>query len=301
MENSFIKQKLAGMSKRLRISRAQRMTLLEVAITSLIVGAAIVLIVFLGKYIGLNGRVIGAKDEALNNYSRTIANVGICEDKNRDGKVDAGELNNCHPNDITLDRIPDTLQSNVMTKTAYDKALESVAKHDTLSSSCLDASGKSKNFLKEYQEAKTESSKKKALDSIKTCSALRIIPDALPAQQNIEGASASLNWLLKQAGVRYESLTPGDDNSGTSDNTSVTASSVDSIPLSLVLETSTQNVYRALATVERSIRTFDVDSMTIEWGGSGSKLSFTIKTRAYYSGQLTVDEKTKTVTTQGVR
>ena len=301
MNKSLFSQKVANLSKRIRLSRAQKMTLAEVAITSIILGVSIVLIIFLAKYIGLNAKAIGAKNEAIDNYSKTIANVGICADSNRDGKVNANELAQCRPNDITLDKIPDTLQSNIMTKTATNQALYSVAtRTTTTASSCLDSNGKPRDFLKEYQDAKSDADKKKALESTKTCSALRVIPDALPAQQNIEAASASLGWLLKQAGVRYESLTPN-DNDSSSDSASETASIVDSIPLSLVLETDTQSVYRALSTIEKSIRTFDPDSLTIEWGSRGNKLSFTIKTRAYYSGQLTVNEHNKTVTSQGVK
>lgn len=301
MAKSLFGQKVVNLSKRLRISRAQRMTLLEVAVASLIIGASIVLIIFLAKYIKLNGKAIRTKGESIENYSRTIANVGICVDSNKDGKVDVGELSKCSPNDITLDQIPDTLQSNVMTKTATNKALESVAKRNNLSASCFDSNGKLRNFLKEYQESKGDASQKKQIiEEIKTCSALRVIPDALPAQQNVEAASASLDWLLKQAGVRYESMTPSDDDSSDS---STTASSVDSIPLSLILATNARDVYHAALTIERSIRTFDVDSMVVEWGGGSNseKLNFTFKLRTYYSGQLTVNEKKVKVTTKGAQ
>ena len=300
MSKSVFGQQVSNLSKRLRISKAQKMTLTTVAVTSLILGAAIVLIVFLAKYIKLNANALGAKDEAIDNYSKTIANVGICVDSNNDGKINGNELSQCEPNDITLDKIPDTLQSNIMTKTATNQALYSVATRTTATAaSCLDANGKPHDFLKEYQEAKNDSDKKKALESVKTCSALRVIPDALPAQKNIEAASASLDWLLKQAGVRYESLTPSDDDS--EESTSATASTVDSISLSLVLEVDTTGVYHALTAMERSIRTFDIDSLTIEWGSKSNKLDTTIKTRAYYSGQLTINEYNKTVTTKGVK
>lgn len=297
MANSIFTQKIGGLSKRIRISRAQKVTLLEVGITALILGAAIMLIIFLVKYINLNSKAIGAKSQAINNYSQTIANVGICVDKNKDGKVSYDELQNCKPNEITLEMIPNTLQSNIMTKTAYDAALESVASNSVLASTCTDSNGKPIDFLEEYKKASTEVSKAKALESIKTCSALRIIPDALPAQQNVEGAIASLNWLLNKAGVRAESMAPNDNDS----TVSATASKVDTIPISLTLETGTQDVYRALATIEKSIRTFDVNTMTLEWGGKGNNLSFSIKSNAYYSGQLTVQEQTRTVTSQGVR
>lgn len=297
MASSIFAQKIGSLSKRVKISRAQKITLLEVGITALILGAAIMLIIFLVKYINLNSKAIGAKSQAIDNYSQTIANVGICVDKNKDGKVTYDELQNCKPNEITLDMIPNTLQSNIMTKTAYDKALEAVASNSVLAAVCTDSNGKPLNFLEEYKKATTEIGRAKALESSKTCSALRVIPDALPAQQNVEGAIASLNWLLNKAGVRAESMAPNDND----ETESETASVVDTIPISLTLSTGTQDVYRALATIEKSIRTFDVNSMTLEWGGQGNNLSFTIKADAYYSGQLTIQEQTRTVTSQGVR
>ena len=296
MDKGLLNQKITNLSKRIRISRAQQMTLLEIGVTALIVGASAMLIIFLAKYIGLNANVIGAKNQALDNYGKTIANVGICIDKNNDGKVDANELSGCNPNDITLEQIPNTLQSNVMTKTAYDKALNSVVSRGTLAESCLDANRQPIDFLKAYQDATDDKAKAKALESIKTCSALRIIPDALPAQQNVEGAIASLNWLLNQANVSAETLSPDDNSSSTGSN-----NNVDTIPISLMLETGTQDAYRALSTIERSIRAFDVNTMTLEWGGSNGRLSFALKMNAYYSGKSELQKITQTVTTKGVR
>ena len=119
----------------------------------------------------------------------------------------------------------------------------------------------------------------------------------MPAQQNVEGAIASLNWLLNQAGVRADSLSPNDNDSSSSS----TINGVDVIPISMTINSGDQELYRALSTIERSIRTFDVDTLTIERGGNSGSLNFSVKMNAYYSGKNTVEEKNQTVTTKGVK
>lgn len=294
MGKSLFGKSFANISKRIKISHAQKMTLVEVGITSLVLGASIMLMIFLGKYINLNTQAIGAKGRAIENYAKTIANVGICLDNNKDGMVKDEELNKCHPNDLTLDQTPNTLRSEIMTNIATNKALESVAR-DNMAEACLNSDRKPIDFLKRYKEATNDTDKAKALELLKSCSALRVIPDALPAQQNVEGTIASANWLLNQARVSAESLSPSENASSTS------SSAADAIPVSIVLSTGTQDVYRALFTIERSIRTFDVNTLSIEWGGGNSNLGFTIKANAYYSGQTGVKEFNQTVTTKGVR
>lgn len=295
---SKLSDSINSLSKRLRISRAQQMTMIEVAVASLIVGACAMLIIFLAKYIGLNTNVITEQGKSVDNYSTTLANIGVCVDSNNDGKISGDELTNCNPNNITLDKIPNTLQSNIMTKIAYDPALMSVPRGN-LNAACLDANGKQIDFLKKYQEASSDSDKEKALELIKTCSALRVIPDALPINANTEGTLASLNYLLNQAGVRPDSMTPADTSSSSSSSSSTVNTSLDTIPISFTLSTNSQNVYRALATIERSIRSFDINSMSIEWGGNKGNLTFSFKAQAYYNGQTGIKEKTYTVTTKG--
>ena len=68
------------MGKRhLKISKAQQQNLIIVMVTSLLVGAGIVLITYFVKYIQFDDKVISAKELALKNYSTTVANIGVCE------------------------------------------------------------------------------------------------------------------------------------------------------------------------------------------------------------------------------
>ena len=76
--------------KRERISKAQQYTILEVLGASLVLGACVVLSIFLIKYIDFNTLIITEKNEAISEYDQTLRNVGICVDSDSTG-VDGGE------------------------------------------------------------------------------------------------------------------------------------------------------------------------------------------------------------------
>ena len=80
------------MQKREKISKAQQYTILEVLVASLILGACVVISIFLIKYINFNTLIITEKDEAISEYDQTLRNVGICVDKDKDGALSAEEL-----------------------------------------------------------------------------------------------------------------------------------------------------------------------------------------------------------------
>ena len=89
--------------KRLKISRAQQITMLEVLLASLVLGTCMVIALFLIKYINFNTKIISAKNEAISVYDQTIRNVGICVDRDNNGKLSNEEVENCRPNEVTLD------------------------------------------------------------------------------------------------------------------------------------------------------------------------------------------------------
>lgn len=271
--------------KRERISKAQQYTILEVLGASLVLGACAVLSIFLIKYINFNTLIITEKNEAISEYDQTLRNVGICVDSDNNGRLNDAELENCDPNSTSLLDVAGSLRYNVLVTMANNQYLESVARQRT--ENCYDEFGNRIDFDKLYEESTDELDKQRYLQSSKICSALRVVPDALPAQKNTEALMASLNQIFILTGWDPERLAPLDD---------VTESGiegVETIPVQLRVEGPSETVLTALNNVERSIREFDILTATVEWTTQG--LSLQGDANAFYlapSGEL---EKTETL------
>jgi len=259
-------------TKRVKISRAQQLTMVEVLVASLILGSCVVLSVFLIKYISFNTRIISAKNEAISEYDQSLRNVGVCVDTDQNGRLSNEEIEKCNASEISLNEVPNSLRYKVLMEMAQNTDLESVARQRN--DKCYDDKGERIDFDKKYEQSTNELEKQQYLQLAKVCSALRVIPDALPAQKNTEALMASLNQVLLLTGWEPERLTPRDD---------LVESRIEGlgvIPVTLQVEGSTDVVLRALDNIERSIREFDITSGTIEWTNSG--LSLNALANAYY-------------------
>ncbi|MBQ3468316.1 hypothetical protein IJH19_02180 [Candidatus Saccharibacteria bacterium] len=287
-----------AVEKRAKISKAQKQILFTIGGTAVFVGVCGVLISYCMRLIGFNSRVIEAKDTSISNYSATIKNVGVCK-VSGSGVITDEELKKCTPNTYLSDSLSGTLRYNVMVKTASNEDLESVAR--PLQDSCYNTVDGRKvkiNFKELYdnaeEEAKNDSSlnvdtlKAKYLDMMKSCSALRAIPDALPAQKNTEALLASLNRLFDIAGWQPSGLSPNSSSSRSP------YKNVSTLPVSLSVEADSAETMKVLSTIERSIRTFDITSATIEWIGDNT-LKLGASARAYYTGEQSLTQKTTTV------
>lgn len=274
-----------AVTKRFQISKAQQYTLLEVLVASLVLGACLVLSIFLIKYIKFNTVIITEKNQAISNYDQTIRNVGICVDQDRNGRLSDEELKNCNPSEVSLDQVVGSLRYNVLSLMAQNGDLESVARQRK--ENCYDAEGKKINFNDLYEASTDETERGRYLQSSKICSALRVIPDALPAQKNTEALMASLNQIFILTGWEPERLTPRDD---------LVISEIeglDVIPVTLQVEGTDQTVLSALDNIERSIRTFDITTATVEWTDGG--LNLRASANAYYMLEMPEIEAMKTV------
>lgn len=258
--------------KRQKISKAQQITMLEVLGASLVLGTCIVLSIFLIKYIKFNSKIIGAKNEAIATYDQSIRNVGVCVDSDGNGRLSTEELENCHPNEVSLNKVTKSLRYNVLENMAQNTDLESVAR--MRNENCYDEGGNRIDFNKLYEQSTDEVEKQRFLQSSKICSALRVIPDALPAQKNTEALMASLNQIFLLTGWEPERLSPRDDNVKTD------IEGVGVIPVSLRIEGGDQVVMAVLNNIEHSIREFDITLATIEWTNAG--LSLQASANSYY-------------------
>lgn len=272
-------------TKRAKISKAQQITMLEVLGASLVFGACAVLSIFLIKYIGFNTKIISAKNQAIMDYDQSLRSVGVCIDADKNGRLSNDEIEKCEPSEVSLNSVTNSLRYKVLTEMAQNEDLETVARQRN--EKCYNEDGERIDFNEKYEESTNELERQQYLQSAKICSALRVIPDALPAQKNTEALMASLNQVLLLTGWEPERLTPRDD--------AVTGriEGVGVIPVTLQVEGSNDVVVRALDNIERSVREFDITSGTIEWTSSG--LSLNALANAYYLDEVDDVEKMVTI------
>ncbi|MBR5418867.1 hypothetical protein IK110_01280 [Candidatus Saccharibacteria bacterium] len=137
----------------------------------------------------------------------------------------------------------------------------------------------------------------------RTCTALRVIPDALPSKLNQEATLASLNQLLNWSnnGIGIESISGADVGEVASDDNGLTVSSIGA---SISLSDAASNVRKSLSIVESSIRNFDIVSANISWvdtyderGNSTGKqrIELTALYRAYYANGVKIEKKSKKI------
>ena len=174
---------------------------------------------------------------------------------------------------------------------AANTNLESVARDSQ--KNCFDESGKRIDFTAAYSKATSDDERSYDLKMIKMCSALRVVPDALPAQKNDEALLASLNQIFLLSGFEPEQLSPGTNYK----QSRVTG--VSTIPVSLTVKRNEAETMAIISNIEKSIRAFSLSSAQIKWGsnlGNGNmKLELLAQGAAFYSAETTVQEKTEIV------
>lgn len=287
--------KEVAISKRVKISKAQQNMIIMVVIASVVLGVMIALTVHFIKQIAFNARVISEEEAAIVSYSEVIESVGICKSPKGD-VYSKGELDKCDPNSIEISEIPGTLRSDILVDLAANEALNSVPKE--VSSSCIDPeTGKNYTYKKMediYEKANGASELAIAEQLIKSCSALRIIPDALPAFRNEEALLASLNKIFLDSGWQPESISPGSSKNNNSDS----SVGLNVLPVNLAVKADASTTMNVLGNIERSIREFDIGKASIEWG-SDSTLSLNAQATAYYIDRASIAETTNTVRAEG--
>lgn len=274
--------------KQIKISKAQEYMILAVLGTGVLLGAAVSLGVHFVKQIGFNANVIMAKDEAIVSYSDSIRNIGVCKQPAGD-VYSMEELIACDPNSITTDQVPGTLRSNILQGLAANDALSMVSDAST-DSACLNEQGKKYSYEElnsVYDSAISSEDRISATNLIKRCSALRLIPDALPSQPNQEALLASLNKVFLLSGWSPDSLAP---SSVMVENE---LPGLESLALNLSVETDTDTVYRVLNNMEHSIREFNIESAVIE--SFENRLSLHAQATAYWMEPVVLLEHNKTI------
>lgn len=283
-----------ALGKRAKISQAQQYMLAAVLGASIVLGATLSLMVYFMQQIDFNKEIIMAEDQSIVAYSNTIKTTGVCPKPTGDIYSDA-DLDKCDPNNTEVSKIPGTLRAYILNDLAANSALNSVPME--ASSTCINPETE-KNYTYDelediYAEATASDDNDKlaaATKLMKSCSALRIIPDALPAFRNEEALLASLNKLFIESDWQPESLSPG----GTSTLHRNLPKGLNALSVNLSVEANTGTTMRVLHNVERSIREFNVERATIEWSGTDTLTLQAIAT-AYYMDESSIVETNKTI------
>lgn len=262
-----------AIEKRTKIKNTKQQMMIIVLVSALAVGVCVVLAIHFFKYIQFYSKVIVKKDDAIAAYESTIQNIGLCA-KPKDGShYTIDEINKCNPN--TYSPTGNTLRSNVTNTMAYNEDLESVAREST-ADICYDEEGNKKDYQLLADLATDDEEQSHYLGLLKICSALRVIPDALPSSKNVEALLASLNQIFVISGWEPETLAPSEGTGETS------IKGVAAIPLSLAVESDSTTTMTVLNNIEKSIRAFDITTASIEWSGE-DKLTLQAQANAYYA------------------
>lgn len=280
-------------SKTSKISEAQQYTLVAVFGASIFLGVAIAMIIHFVDQISFNATVIAEEEKTVVALSDTIKNIGICNAPKGTIYTEE-ELKKCSPNDIDAASVPNTLRSNILQVMAANTALNSVPKQDL--SYCVNADT-NKNFTygelnKIYSEAVeggNTATIAAATELIQICSALRVVPDALPGFRNEEALLSSLNRIFIMSNWEPESLSPA----GTYESADF-GNNLYTIPFQLSVDADTAATMTVLSNIERSIREFNIRRATIEWSGESS-LTLNSELAAYYTLPSAVAEETQTI------
>lgn len=270
----------------IKISAEKQTVIIVVGIITLI-GASFMLFHRISQEIGFNNKIINEKNNAARDYTKLIRNVGICkENKGNKGTYSDAELKSCNPNTVSPDEVQGSLRYNIMHEVAQNADLESVGRESL--SLCYDSNGKRINFTEKQKNTESEQEKLLYADLIKKCSAVRIIPEALPSKQNTEALLASLNKIMLLSSWQPEKISPDGEA------TPVDISGLGFMPLKFSTEANPDIVYSIIENIEKSIRNIDINRATISWGGRG-RIEFVANATAYYAEHEEYQEKTVTV------
>ncbi|MBR3256836.1 hypothetical protein IKG02_00920 [Candidatus Saccharibacteria bacterium] len=279
------------MLKKLKIGKAQQTMLGAVAVASFVLGICLVIAVYFLKYIRFDAAIISEKDKAIDGYNDTIKNIGICT-KPRGKTYSAKELERCVPDEVSVDDVSGSLRANVLINMAQNENLESVARNGL--SVCVDSSTGEKlsyeRLMRRYENSTSEEDRLKYYQIYTMCSALRAIPDALPAAKNELALMASIDKIFKVSGWEPDNITPGGDAESAFGGLGATS-------ISISMQTSSETAIRVLRNLEKSIRDIDVEGLSLEW--SGGRLNLSAKAKAYYTEPVEISEGIVTVRGDG--
>lgn len=279
-----------SLEKKLKISKAQQVLLLSVLASSAVLGVGISLSLNFLSQISFNAKVIMEKDKAIVSYSEAISKIGVCRSPKGE-TYSEDELKNCTPSTIDVNDIPGTLRYNIINNLAVSPSLNSVPKVG-VDIHCVNPDTFKNYTIKElndkYIYAESIEERDSATNLIKTCSALRTIPDALPAYENQEAMLSSLNKIFNISGWTPDGLSPSADSYFTTED------GINAFEVAFSMDADLPMVQTVLNNIEKSIREIDFTGVQISYDGKES-LRIEMMARAFFVNKTLLNEEPKTI------
>jgi Tfp pilus assembly protein PilO len=122
-----------------------------------------------------------------------------------------------------------------------------------------------------------------------------LVLDALPSKYDFPALATSIEKLAALSRVEMSSFS-GEDQTGTAINSSGSPVPVE-IPFTVSVSGSYENVQLFMQNLQKSIRPFAIDEMSIEASETGIQMSISAKT--YYQPAKNLEIRKKTITTDG--
>jgi len=241
--------------KRLKIDKMQRNVFAAVCVTSIVLSLTIVGSIRLVKYIQFNTKVAEEKSKVAKGYAQIQTDLAALK--------------------------------NSISELAVDENLESVARtRDARCDSLIGTEGK---------ESDNNEFSLEEIEVVRSCSALRVIPDALPSSKNYNATMSEALVLARMAGVVDAEKQPS-GSSGSAPSINIPGTPLYAFGVDLSLEGSTAGILGALYTFDKSIRNFDMQSATFTFD-EGTEMSgeFNGQFVVYYSENVSMEKGTHRV------
>lgn len=282
----------SALSKRIKISEAQQTVILACLGASVMLGVSLALVTNYFNQIGFYADIIGKEDQAISNYSQTVANMGVCV-KPKGQVYTRDELKRCNPNLTDISSVAGSLRYNILYNLASNEGLGSVQRYN---SACINPESELPWTYDEMDEmineAQTDDEFIAANTLMKTCSSLRVVSDALPDYKNESALLASLNKIFNLSNTIPESISPADSYESEYDEMEeVPVLQVNEISFSL--ESPVSSIYTFLTNMEKSIREFAPTTAKLEY--LGDRLDFSLQAKAFYVEKAGLDEQNTVV------
>lgn len=263
------KGKGVAFAKWAKIDKAQRNMFLAVCGTSIVLGVTLVSGLYFTKVISFNGKLIDEKDKIIKDYSSIQKSLS------------------------SISKQVDELRNNESLEAVSRTRAADCAKYSSLLNKSDEDSDSEVASIDEDIE----------IELARICTALRLIPDAIPSKNNTEATLASLNQLLlwSDSSIQIEGLSASDSRSSVAftdqDGRTVTTT-LQPIGAALSLDDTAEKIHRALDTIENSIRNYDISSASITFSGdstSAEEIELRATFRAYYSNPVSIQKQTKKI------
>jgi hypothetical protein len=118
----------------------------------------------------------------------------------------------------------------------------------------------------------------------------RLVLDALPSKYDFPAMTSSIEKIVKDKKLNLDEITGVDDEVA---QNQITDSTIQEMPVQIIVSGSVGNIQRLVSTLERSIRPFAIEKIVLEGGANDMKATIDMKT--YYQPEKKLEIKEEEV------